>query len=171
MAADKAKSGEPVSAKRRVQVRAKHEPQKDEVQLAMSQIVVDESEGKNDHEQVKARRCPTVREEERGGRVKNRYDDDDVDDEPQHLARELRKHRERKERERHDRRVQVAVGILEPIDRLAGDGARRGAVVHLEVAHAVRDVACRVDDEQQREHDLHAPPPRERLGASGPIEQ
>ena len=97
-----------------------------------------------DHEQVKARRRAAVGEEERGGRVR-RIDTMKTMLTTNHriFPRELRKHRERKERERHDRRVKVAMGIFEPIDRLAGDGSLRGAVIHLEVAHAAAWRAAR----------------------------
>src|SRR5262245_49523530 len=104
----------------------------------MSQIVVDESEREKDDEEVKAGRRATLSEEERGGRLKNRNDDGDVDDEPQDLAGERGEHGKRKECERHDRRVEVTVTILEPVYCLAGHGPLRGPMIDLEIAHAAR---------------------------------
>ncbi len=169
--ASESESRKPIARARCLLVGAQHEPEKHNVQLAVPEVAVDESKRQKQHQSVKAGGCPAVVKQQPRGGAEHAHEKHHVEREPECLARRHWQHREREEQKRDDRSVEIPVRILEPIDPLAAHRAFGGALVHLEVAHALAQVMGGVRGERQGEHGLPPPRPRRRLGTGRELKE
>ncbi len=119
----------------------------------MAEVVVDEPQPEEDHDQTKPGRRPVLAEDHPLDESEARPQEPEVRRVPDHRRGNPRERRERYEEERHDRRVEIPVRIVEPVDRLARDEPLRGDVVDLEVRHAAgrHDPAMHGDRDHDRD--------------------